>query len=317
MWFHLQGELFWLTTIPYWIVLGSALGIRKRRGFGVFLAIAASGLLLLSDVVHWIVYQQTSIPFSTSWQEGVVYFYGLAITLYQAFPMGLLYLYSRCSDTSVKKQGHVIRGRFNPHQLLEHNGKRWLILSAVSFILPFGLLTGPLGVTHTWWRMHQMDMGQVNPRGRGMLALAQAIFAMSWLSGYFLLSVAISGFNVYSFEILNYLGGPPVLPPFWDACIFYFPSVIMALGFWQAMAAVAIYRRAYSPWSTMGQLVGILLICVGAVWQIFSSVHGDTHISPAIDLPMEGIATTIIGWSVWAVSLAGTHRVPPVPERDC
>ena len=151
MWFHLNGELFWLGTVPYWAILISALLIRKRRGFGVYLSLSAVVLLFLSDVIHWVIYQQTTIPQSETWQQGGVYFYGLAMTLYQAFPMGLLYLYSRCSDVAVKKQGHVNRGRVNPHSLTDHNGKRWVILSAVSFILPFGLLTGPCGVTHTWW----------------------------------------------------------------------------------------------------------------------------------------------------------------------
>ena len=45
MWFHLNGELFWLGTVPYWAILISALLIRKRRGFGVYLSLSAVVLL--------------------------------------------------------------------------------------------------------------------------------------------------------------------------------------------------------------------------------------------------------------------------------
>lgn len=314
MWFHLNGELFWLTTIPYWVILGTAFSIRKRRGPGVYLAVASVALFLLSDIVHWAIYQQTSIPDSVTWQEGGGFFYGLAMTLYQVFPMGMLYLFCRCSDTTVKKQGHIIRGRFNPHALAEHRGKRWVTLAALSFILPFGLVTGPLGVTHTWWRMHQMDMGRVNPRGRGLLALAQVIFAMSWLSGYFLLAVAICGFQFYSAEILEFLGWGPVLPPFWDVCVFYFPSALMAISFWQAMAAVAIYRGSYSNAMMLAQVAAVLAICGGIFWQVASSLHGDTHLSPAVETPMPGVWTVFAGWIGWIIALAGIHQIPPIPE---
>ena len=316
MWFHLNGELFWLGTVPYWAILISALLIRKRRGFGIYLSLSAVVLLFLSDVIHWVIYQQTTIPLSETWQQGGVYFYGLAMTLYQAFPMGLLYLYSRCSDVAVKKQGHVNRGRVNPHSLTDHNGKRWVILSAVSFILPFGLLTGPCGVTHTWWLMHEMDMGRINPRGRGLLALAQVVFGMSWLSGYFLLAVFICGFRFYASEILLFLGYPPVLPLFWDACVFYFASALMALSFWLAMMMVAIYRRSYSRVNLIGQLAGIAVLCFGLVWQVMSSMQGDFYVSPAVVYPLKGLWIVVVGWVVWAVFLAGAHKIPepePVP----
>ena len=316
MWFHLNGELFWLATIPYWVILCTVVGIRKRRGSGVYLAVAAVAMFLLSDIVHWVVYQRTSVPLSTTWQEGGVFLYGLAMTLCQVFPMGMLYLFSRCSDKAIKQQGHIIRGRFNPHELSEHRGKRWVTLSALSFILPFGLISGPLGVTHTWWRMHEMDMGRVNPRGRGLLALAQVIFAMSWLSGYFLLAVSICGFQFYSSEILEFLGYGPVLPPFWDVCIFYFPSVLMSISFWQAMAAVAIYRGSYSRTMMLAQVVAVVTICGGIFWQVTNSLHGETHVSPAVLLPMQGVWAVITGWIVWAVALAGTHRIPPIPKRE-
>ena len=316
MWFHLNGELFWLATIPYWGILCTVIGIRKRRGIGVYLAVAAVALFLLSDIVHWVVYQRTSIPLSTTWQEGGVFFYGLAMMLYQVFPMGMLYLFSRCSDRAVKQQGHIIRGRFNPHELSEHHGKRWVTLSALSFILPFGLLSGPLGVTHTWWRMHEMDMGRVNPRGRGLLALAQVIFAMSWLSGYFLLAVAICGFQFYSSEILELLGYGPVLPPFWDVCIFYFPSALMSISFWPAMAAVAIYRGSYSRTMMLAQVVAVVTICGGIVWQVKNSLHGEAHVSPAVLFPIQGVWAVIAGWILWAVALAGIHRIPTLTERE-
>ena len=310
MWFHLNGELFWLGTVPYWVILFSALLIRKRRGIGIYLALSAVVLLFLSDVIHWVIYQQTKIPLSGTWQEGGVFFYGLAMTLYQAFPMGLLYLYSRCSDVPVKKQGHMNRGRVNPHSLADHNGKRWLVLSAVSFILPFGLLTGPCGVTHTWWRMHEMDMGRVNPRGRGLLALAQVVFGMSWLSGYFLLAVFICGFRFYASEILSFLGYPPVLPPFWDACVFYFASALMVMSFWLAMMIVAIYRRSYSRVGSLGQMAGIAILCIGLIWQVTSSVQGEFHESPAVVYPLEGLWLVVVGWVGWVASLSGVHEVP-------
>ena len=312
MWFHLNGELFWLATIPYWVILGTAISIRKRRGLGVYLAVASVFLFLLSDIVHWVIYQRTSIPHSVTWQEGGVFFYGLAMTLYQVFPMGLLYLFCRCSDTAVKKQGYMIRGRFNPHALEEHRGKRWVTLSALSFILPLGLISGPLGVTHTWWRMHQMDMGRVNPRGRGLLALAQVIFAMSWLSGYFLLAVAICGFQFYSSEILELLGYGPVLSPFWDVCIYYFPSALMAISFWLAMVAVAIYRGSYSRTKMIVQVFAVVAICGGIFWQVVSSLHGDTHLSPAVDIPMPGVWAVIAGWGGWIIGLAGSHQLPHI-----
>ncbi|MBA61030.1 MAG: hypothetical protein CMJ76_01575 [Planctomycetaceae bacterium] len=312
MWFHLNGELFWLASMPYWVLLISAVCIRRRRGFGVYLALAAVVLLLLSDIVHWIINWHTTIPLSIVWQEGGGFVYGLAMTLYQTFPMGLLYLYSRCNDNSVQRQGHVIRGRFNPHELAHHNGKRWLILSAISFILPFGLLTGPLGATHTWWRMHGMDMGRVNPRGRGLLAVAQVIFAMSWLSGYFLLSVAICGFQFYSAEILSFVGLDPILPPFWESCLFYFPSALMAMSFWQAMLAVAFYRRRYANWALLGQLVSILMICGGIIWQVISSQQSGVGVSPAVVYSLQGIWIVVVGWAGWAVSLLAVHQVPEV-----
>jgi len=316
MWFHLNGELFWLATIPYWVILCTVVGIRKRRGLGIYLAVAAVALFLLSDIVHWVIYQRTSVPLSTTWQEGGVFFYGLAMTLYQVFPMGLLYLFSRCSDKAVKQQGHVIRGRFNPHELPEHHGKRWVTLSALSFIFPFGLISGPLGVTHTWWRMHEMDMGRVNPRGRGLLAIAQVIFAMSWLSGYFLLAVAICGFQFYSSEILEFLGYGPVLPPFWDVCIFYFPSALLSISFWQAMAAVAIYRSSYSRTIMLVQVVAVVTICGGIFWQVTNSLHSEAHVSPAVWFPMHGVWAVITGWIGWTVAVAGIHRIPPIPERE-
>ena len=316
MWFHLNGELFGITMIPCLTLVTLAFALRRRRGLGVFLAIASSVLFLFSEAIHWLIYQKTQIPLTTAWQEGGVYFYGLAMSLYQAFPLGLLYLFARCSDTAVKKQGHVLRGRFNPHELPAHNGKRWIALSAVSFILPIGLLTGPWGVTHTWWRMHLMDMGKINPRGRGMLALAQVVFAMSWLSGYFLLSVAICGFHFYSAEILSYFGFSPVLPPFLDVCIYYFPTVLLALSFWQAMAVVAIYRYRYSPLQMVGQLCGLLLVAAGIVSQVMNSLVVDGHVAPSTALPVNGIWITLTGWCLWLFSLCGVHRIPELETVD-
>lgn len=310
MWFHLNGQLFWLTSIPYWVLLATALKIRARRGFGIYLAVAAVALLLLSDLVHWMIYQQTNVPTTDAWQEGGGFVYGLAMTLYQAFPMGLLYVYSRCNDNSIKKHGHVVRGRFNPHELAEHNGKRWLVLATVSFIIPFGLLTGPLGVTHTWWRMHEMEMGRVNPRGRGLLALAQAIFAMSWLSGYFLLAVATCGFQFYSTEILTFFDLAPVLLPVLDSALFYFPAALMAISFWLAMGSVAFYRRSYSPWALVGQLISILFVCGGIGWQVICSEQDQATVSPAVEYPLQGILLVVFGWVAWTFSLALTHQVP-------
>ncbi len=316
MWFHLNGQLFWASAVCYLSLGAVAFALRRRRGIGVFLLVAAALLFLLSDSVHWIIYQQTKIPLSPTWQAGGVYFYGLAMSLYQAFPLGLLYLFSRCSDIAVKKHGHLARGRRNPHELPEHHGKRWIGLAALSFVLPLGLVTGPLGVTHTWWRLHQMDMGKINPRGRGMLVLAQAVFAMSWLSGYFLLAVSLCGFHFYSNEILGFLGFAPVLPPFWDACVYYFPTALMSLSFWQAIAAVAIYRRGYSVSQTIGQLSGVGLIVGGVVWQIVSSITALGHIAPAVKLPAAGLVITLAGCIVWLASLCGAHQIPKLAETD-
>ena len=161
-----------------------------------------------------------------------------------------------------------------------------------------------------------MDMGKINPRGRGMLALAQVVFAMSWLSGYFLLSVVICGFHFYSAEILSYLGFSPVLPPFLDVCIYYFPAVLLALSFWQAMALVAIYRYRYSPFQMVGQLCGLLLVAAGIVSQVMNSLVVDGHVAPSTALPMNGIWITLTGWCLWLFSLCGVHRIPEFETVD-
>jgi hypothetical protein len=107
-----------------------------------------------------------------------------------------------------------------------------------------------------------------------------------------------------------------VLPPFWDACVFYFASALMAMSFWLAMVMVAIYRRSYSRVNLIGQLTGIAVLCLGLVWQVMSSMQGDFYVSPAVVYPLKGLWIVVVGWVVWAVFLAGAHKIPepePVP----
>ena len=82
MWFHLNGELFGITMIPCLTLVTLAFALRRRRGLGVFLGIASSVLFLFSEAIHWLIYQKTQIPLTTAWQDGGVYFYGLAMSLY-------------------------------------------------------------------------------------------------------------------------------------------------------------------------------------------------------------------------------------------
>ena len=86
----------------------------------------------------------------------------------------------------------------------------------------------------------------------------------------------------------------------------------MAISFWQAMVAVAIYRGLYSRTKMIVQVLAVVTICGGIFWQVVSSLHGDTHLSPAVDIPMPGVWAVIAGWGGWIIGLAGSHKLPHI-----
>jgi|TARA_B110000881_G_C18522913_1_gene488716 hypothetical protein len=166
----------WL-LIPQVFLLCVSRSLYLRKGWRGLAAPAAalfSGFVVVGDYLLLGVFEITGL-YLRSDTGRVIYILGSNIL--DIFPCVLLGILLFSYDGNVLDECRRLRGLANPNKLTAHNGKRGILFAILSFVLPISILTSPLGLVRSQSKLHGISKGTIEPRGKGMVVLALAIYA--------------------------------------------------------------------------------------------------------------------------------------------
>ena len=283
----------WL-LIPQVFLLCVSRSLYRRKGWqGLAAPVAAlfSGFVVVGDYLLLHVFEITRTYLESNTGR-IIYILGSNIL--DIFPCLLLCILLFSYDRNVLDECRRLRGLENPNTLSAHNGKRGILLAILSFVLPISILTSPLGLVRSQSKIHEISKGTIEPRGKGMVVLALAIYAaaivavciISGLSVAVLQFAKLEGHNYFNVLYGNALLHLPLhlgLKIPWLTVGFPF-SVVMIGGF--------VVQRHYGVFRS-------LLGCSGVLFLLISS-------TPVEYNGMIPLATAHIGLEVWAILVLTT-----------
>ena len=200
-------SVLWL-LIPQVLLLFLSHAFYRRKGWRGLAAPAAalfSGIVIVGDYVLLDAIEITG-RYLESGTGHVIYVLGSNIL--DIFPYALLCSLLFSYDGQVLEEFHRLRGLANPHSLVNHNGKRGIVLAMVSFILPLSIFTSPIGLVRSQSKLHAILKGTMQPRGKGMVVLALGIYSGATVAAsivFGLVAAALQFAQLENYQYFNVL----------------------------------------------------------------------------------------------------------------
>ena len=281
-------SLLWL-LIPQLFLLCVSRSLYRRKGWRGLAAPAVAlfcGFAVVVDYLLLDVIEVTGL-YLASGTGRVIHILGSNILA--ILPCTLLCSLLFSYDHSVINECRRLRGLANPNTLKPHTGRRGILLAIVSFVLPISILTSPLGLVRSQAKLHGMSKGAIEPRGKGMVVLALAIYAVAIVAVCIIFGLSIAALQFTSLENHKYfdvLYGNSLLHWPLHAGLRN-PGLTVGFPFAVVMISGFVAQRHYG-------IVRSLLGCAGVLLLLMAS-------NPLEYIDAIPTVTTHVGLKIWAL----------------
>ena len=286
----------WL-LIPQVLLLCVSRSLYFRKGWRGLAAPAAaifSGFVVVGDYLLLGVFEITGL-YLRSDTGRVIYILGSNIL--DIFPCVLLGIVLFSYDGNVLDECRRLRGLANPNKLTAHHGKRGILLAILSFVLPISILTSPIGLVRSQSKLHGISKGTIEPRGKGMVVLALAVYAsvivaVSIISGLSIAALHFANLEHHEYFDALYRNSLLHLPLHLGLQV---PWLTVGFPFAVVMLGGFFVQRCYGIVRSLLGCTGVLLLVISSIPVEYNGIipQATSHIG------LEVLALLILTTALW------------------
>jgi hypothetical protein len=268
-------NVLWLLTPPVFLICVSRSLYRRKgwRGLAAPAVALFSGFAVVIDYLLLHVFEITG-QYLASGTGHVIYILGSNIL--DIFPYALFCSLLFSYDRNVLEECRRLRGLANPNTLSEHHGKRGIILAMLSFVLPFSILTSPLGLLRSHSKLHGISKGTIEPRGKGMVVLALGVYAAAIVAASVILGLIIAALQFAQLESHSYFD------LLYENALLHLPLYVglkmpwLTVGFPFAVVMIGgfVVQRRYGVGRSLLGCTGVLLLVIASNSVEYNGVIG-------------------------------------------
>ncbi|MBT4693230.1 MAG: hypothetical protein HOB73_07800 [Planctomycetaceae bacterium] len=258
-------SVLWLLIPQVFLLLVSPSLYRRKgwRGLAGPAAALFSGFAIVGECLLLEVFEITAQYFESATGRVI---YSLGFNILDIFPYAFLASLLFSYDRNVLDECRRLRGLANPNLLTEHNGKRGILIALLSFVLPISIITSPLGVVRSQWKLHGIAKGTIEPRGKGMVVLALGVYTAAIVSAcivFGLIIAALQFAHIEGYEYFELLYGDSFsrLPLH---VVLQNPWLTVGLPFAIVMVGGFVAQRRYGMIRSMLGCTGVLLLGIAS-----------------------------------------------------